>query len=103
MQTSSGLLKYLRMAKTFQFAGERGFGLRHLPVVIVLNPPPYQPYESHLLSRVRRVNRGVMMPRKTPTDGKTRNSASITVIIPVRRDNDCPSGCDASRRHEPGH
>jgi len=54
MQTPTGLLKYQRMEKTFQFAGERGIGLRHLPVVIVLNPQPFQPYESHLLIRVPR-------------------------------------------------
>jgi len=44
-----------------------------------------------------------MTPRKTLTDGKTRNSADMTAIIPFHRDNDCPSGCDPLRRHEPGH
>ena len=61
-----------------------------------------QTTKTTLLPASRTLNCRVITPRKRPTDGRTRNSPATTAIIPFRRDDDCPSGCDALRRHEPG-
>ena len=52
-----------------------------------------QTTRTTLLPASPTLNRRVITPRKTPTDGKTRNSAAKTAII---------SECDPLRRHEPG-
>jgi hypothetical protein len=55
---------------------------------------------TSLLPASRRLSRRLIIPRKTTIDGKADNSTAMTTNIPLRRDNNCHSGCDLLKRHE---